>query len=69
MREKLIELLRSADLGCIKAQCHSCGHYDSPNKPNGIPGCVECRVADFLIANGVTIQDREIDFDYDTEVE
>ena len=53
-REKLIELLECADLGCIETQCHSCGHFYTPNKHDGIPGCVESRVADHLIANGVT---------------
>ena len=27
------------------------------------------QIADYLIAHGVTIQDREIDFDYEAEVE
>lgn len=57
-REKLIELLDSADLRCIKAMCHSCGHYDSPLNNNKQSLCVECRVADHLISNGVTIPVR-----------
>jgi hypothetical protein len=55
-REKLIELLDSADLGCIKAQCYNCDHYNSPWKAGKQPLCREYRVADHLIANGVTIQ-------------
>jgi hypothetical protein len=53
-RERLIGILESADLGCIKAQCYNCDHYNSPWKGGKQPLCREYRVADHLIANGVT---------------
>lgn len=53
-KEKLIELLKTADLGCIKSQCHNCGYYESPWQNGKQPLCREYRVADHLRANGVT---------------
>ena len=53
-RERLIALLESADLGCIKAQCYNCDHYNSPWKGGKQPLCREYRVAGHLLANGVT---------------
>ncbi len=53
VREKLIELMHSADFECIKIECNKCNHFNAP-KHNGIPACKEHRIADFLIANGVT---------------
>jgi hypothetical protein len=53
MREKLIELLEGAE---------SAVYWDSSDK------CFLEKIADHLIAHGVTIQDRdEIDFDYAAE--
>ncbi len=63
MREKLIEMIAEQEMVCNYANCTECGY--SRIKP-----CRASMIADHLIANGVTIQDREeIDFDYAAEVE
>lgn len=64
MREKLIELL-GGDM-CQDLCCCEC-EYETDDK-----GCIEelkQRMADHLIAHGVTIQTEETDFDYEAEVE
>ena len=57
MREKLLRIVCDAlEDGCA-GRCN-------------YPYCLQVNnVVDELIANGVTIQDREIDFDYEAEVE
>ena len=63
MREKLIELLDDIQ---------RCGEDFTEYEIYGmrLPNTVSNEaVADYLIAHGVTIQDREIDFDYEAEVE
>ena len=57
--KKLVELLDSADLGCVKAQCHICGYYDSPWKNGKQSLCRECRVAEHLLANGVRLETEQ----------
>jgi hypothetical protein len=63
MREKLIELLSVPT--CPSAICNFCRHFKDSY------GCEKQKkeqLADYLIDNGVTIQDREeIDFDYEAE--
>jgi thioredoxin-related protein len=62
MREKLIELLSVPT--CPSAICNFCRHFKDSY------GCEKQKkeqLADHLIAHGVTIQDREIDFDYEAE--
>lgn len=58
-REKLIELLKTADLGCIKSQCYKCGYYESPWQNGKQPLCREYRVADHLFANGVRFETEQ----------
>jgi hypothetical protein len=57
MREKLLRIVCNAlEDGCV-------GHCNYPY-------CLQVKtVVDDLIANGVTIKDEEIDFDYEAEVE
>jgi hypothetical protein len=61
MREKLIELLCDFHMQTNNYICDGCGSRAAEEV------CAD--IADHLIAHGVTIQDREIDFDYEAEVE
>lgn len=47
IREKLVELLLAVDSVCNKGECGDCGAED----------CFIYRAADYLIANGVTVQE------------
>ena len=61
MRKKLIELSAEQEMVCNYKDCTECGY--ARLKP-----CRASMIADHLIANGVTIKDREgIDFDYAAE--
>jgi hypothetical protein len=63
LREKLIEVLGKADK-CNAEFCKDCEFSED------LEGCRHRQkeiIADVLIANGVTIKDREIDFDYEAE--
>ena len=63
MREKLIELFEQEYERCQNTLCNEC-------KYNNDDDCGVNSIVDHLIANGVTIKEREeIDFDYAAEVE
>ena len=62
MREKLIKLITEGRQKCAYMPCEKCKVIFSSS-------CMDELLADHLIAHGVTIQDREIDFDYEAEVE
>ena len=59
MREKLIELIYAYALNIDDIFCDGCGGHS-------IEGTVK-QLADYLIANGVTVSVGEIDFDYNAE--
>ena len=63
MRDKLIKLIGEACTKCLTTSCRSCSFFDKYDE-----NCEDHFIADYLIANGVTIKKHEeIDFDYEAE--